>query len=236
MTPILRNTFIRKVKNISISSSLALALLGNTAMLQSCGSSSSEDEYEEIEEVEAYTKGVKTYISETSKGEFKITNEEIVTVDSSQAIVKYLDGREERLSAEAAKNLIDYDIANNQTSIGQNNSLSNALLFGGMGFLLAKTMSPNYVQYRPEISSQNTGYNANNSTNKKDTVRHRSHHSGLGSTLGFIMMSRYFMNSGVMNRSSGIYENISQSRTTAYRPVNSKSGFFRGTGRTSFRA
>jgi hypothetical protein len=231
MTPILTNTFIRKVRDISISSSLALAILGGSMSLQSCGSSSNEDEYEEIEEVEAYTKGVRTHIKETAKGEFKITDEESVAVDSSEAVITYLDGSQKKFTAQESKSLIDSEIANNQATIGQTNSLSNALLFGGMGFLLAKTMSPSYVQYRPDASSQNSNYSANNSSKKDSTHRHRGH-----SALGWIMVGRFFMNNGVYNRSSAVHESIYQSRTTSYRPVGSKSGFFRGTGRTSFRA
>ena len=111
MTIIRNNSFIRKVKDISISGSLALAILGNSVMLQSCGNSnSSDDEDTDYEEVEAYTKGVKTYISETKKGEFKITDEVEVPVDSSVAIVTYLDGKKETLSSNAVKALIDNDI------------------------------------------------------------------------------------------------------------------------------
>ncbi|HEY1055154.1 MAG TPA: hypothetical protein VGE24_08470, partial [Emticicia sp.] len=68
MTPVSTKAFIRKVKDITISSTLALAILGSSFTLQSCNNDS-EDDYE-YEEVDVYTKGVKTYISETSKGIF----------------------------------------------------------------------------------------------------------------------------------------------------------------------
>jgi len=86
MTVIRKHSFIRKIKDISISGSLALAILGNSVMLQSCGNSESSDD-EDYEEVEVFTKGVKTYISETSKGQFKITDETEVSADSSVAII-----------------------------------------------------------------------------------------------------------------------------------------------------
>jgi len=224
MTLIRKHSFIRQIKDISISGTLALAILGNSVMLQSCGDGSSSEDEDDYEEVEVYTKGVKTYISETSKGQFKITDETEVPADSSVAIVTYLDGKQERLSPRAVQALIDKDIKERPTIIGQNNNLSNALLFGGMGYLLAKTMSPTYANYRPDLNPK-----TNNST---DTTYRRSHHSG-----GFFyypMMSRYYSSQSAFQKSSGIHENIGSSRTITSRPVSGRSGFFRSTGRSGF--
>lgn len=223
MTVIRNNSFIRKVKDISISGSLALAILGNSVMLQSCGSSNSSGD-EDYEEVEAYTKGVKTYISETEKGEFKITDEVEVPADSSVAIVTYLDGKKETLSTKAVKALIDNNIKTNSASIGQSNNLSNALLFGGMGYLLAKTISPNYANYRPDLNPK-----TNNST---DSTYRRRHHSGF---FYYPIMSRYYSSQSSFQKSSGIHESIGNSRTITYRPAGGRSGFFRSTGRSGFR-
>ncbi len=225
MTIIRKKSFIRKVKDISISGSLALAILGNSVLLQSCGSSnSSNEEDSDYEEVEAYTKGVKTYISETKKGEFKITDEVEVPADSSVAIVTYLDGKKETLSSQAVKALIDNDIKTNSASIGQSNNLSNALLFGGMGYLLAKTISPNYTNYRPDLNP--------NTRNSRDTTYRRRHHSGF---FFFPMMSRFYSSQNAFQKSSGIHESIGNSRTLTYRPAGGRSGFFRSTGRGGFR-
>jgi hypothetical protein len=224
MTVIRKNSFIRQIKDISISGALALAILGNTAMLQSCGGDSSDDEAD-YEEVEVYSKGVKTFISETSKGQFKITDEIEVPADSSIAIVTYLDGKTDKLSPQAVKALIDNDIKASPATIGQNNNLSNALLFGGMGYLLAKTMSPNYANYRPDLNPK--------TMNSTDTTYRRRHHSG-----GFFfypMMSRYYSSQGAFQKSSGIHESIGSSRTITSRPVSSRSGFFRSTSRGGFR-
>ena len=225
MTIIRKNSFIRKVKDISIGGSLALAILGNSVMLQSCGSSNSSDnEDTDYEEVEAYTKGVKTYISETKKGEFKITDEVEVPADSSVAIVTYLDGKQETMSSQAVKALIDKDIKVNSASVGQSNTLSNALLFGGMGYLLAKTISPNYSNYRPDLNAK--------TRNSTDTTRRRRHSSGF---FFFPMMSRFYSSQNAFQKSSGIHENIGNSRTLTTRPVGGRSGFFRSTGRGGFR-
>ncbi|WP_394990164.1 hypothetical protein [Emticicia sp.] len=225
MTPVSKKTFIRKVKDITISSTLALAILGGGMTLQNCGNSS-ENDYE-YEEVEVYTKGVKTYISETSKGIFKISDETEVPADSSEAIVTYLDGRKEILSPQIVKGLIDSELKTDSASIGEKSNLPNALLFGGMGYLLAKTVSPNYMTYRPDVS----GVKANNSTSKTDSTHstryHRSHFGGSG------LMMAYFLTSGAFNRSNSIHQNIGNSRSTITRPVGGRTGFFHGASRAS---
>jgi hypothetical protein len=217
MTPISKKTFIKKAKDITICGTIALAILGNSMALQSCSNSSDDDEYG-YEEVETYTKGVKTYITETSKGVFKISNEIEVPVDSSAAIVTYLDGKTETLSPRAVQGLIDNEVKTNPNSIGESSNLSNALLFGGMGYLLAKTVSPSYASYRPDVS--NGFQQNNNSYSKNDTTRrNRSHYYG-----GRRMM--YYVNPGIFNRSNTIHHNISNSRTMMSRPSGGRSGFF----------
>lgn len=158
MTPIKKSTFIKKVKDITIGGALAVTLLGSTIGLQSCGSGSNS------EKEEVYTLGVRTYVAETEKGVFKIMDEEEVPVDSSQAIVTYLDGKRDTLSPQVVKSLIDKDVRNNPHEVGQGFNLSNALLYGGMGYLLARTLSPNYNNIRRESPS---GFYQNPSTYQK---------------------------------------------------------------------
>lgn len=226
MTPVSKSTFIRKVKDITIGSTLALAILGSSFTLQSCNNDS-ESDYE-YEEVEVYTKGVKTYISETSKGVFKITDEVEVPADSSRAIVTYLDGKKDTLSPKAVKALIDDEVRTNSSNIGRSDNLSNALLFGGMGYLLAKTISPNYSSYRPDVSP-NSGI-AQGAVSKKDSSRRRSHgYYGGG-------MWRYYATAAAFQKSSGIHQNISHSRTTMSRPVGGKTGFFHSSSHSSHRS
>ncbi len=228
MTPVSKKSFIRKVKDITISSTIALAILGGGMALQSCGNSN-DDDYG-YEEVEVYSKGVKSYISETSKGVFKISDETEVPAESSAAIVTYLDGRKETLSPQMVKGLIDNELKTDSASIGESGNLPNALLFGGMGYLLAKTVSPNYMTYRPDVA----GVQANNSTSKADSTDkrhyHRSHFGGSG------MMMAYFLTSGAFNRSNSIHQNIGNSRSTITRPVGGRTGFFHGASRASGRS
>ncbi|WP_044171772.1 hypothetical protein [Flectobacillus major] len=225
MTPLRKKTFLKKVKDITIGSTIALALLGQTLALQSCSSDSSEDEGD-YEEVDVYKKGVKTYITETSKGVFKITKEEETLADSSVAIVSYLDGKQDTLSPRAVKALIDNEIATHPSTIGQSNNLSNALLYGGMGYLLARTMSPSYSNYRPDLNQN--GFMANSNTSKRDTARrHRSHYYG-GT------FSRFYASRQAFQHSNTVHESINHSRTTMYRPIGGRSGFFRGGSHGSF--
>jgi len=205
MTPVKTNTFLKKVKDITISGSLTMLILSSG--LYNCSSSESEGDYEQAE---VYKQGVRTYIKETSKGEFKITEEIAVPADSSKAIVTYLDGREEVLTKEQSKKLIDEEITRNENTIGHNNGLSNVLLYGGMGYFLGRTMSPNYGSYRPDFRQNNTGSGFVPNSGVKSNAD----------------MGRYYSNPETFAKSSEVNRNISRSRTTVTRPTSSKSGFF----------
>jgi hypothetical protein len=213
MTPVKTNTFLKKVKDITVSGSLSMLIL--SAGLYGCSSNeSSEGDYEQTE---VYTQGVRTYIKEISKGEFKITEEIAVPADSSKAIITYLDGREEVLSKEQAKKLIDEEINQNQNTIGHNNGLSNVLLYGGMGYFLGRTMSPNYGFYRPDFNRDNRNSGA-------------GYYGGVKNTSD---MGRYYSNAETFAKSSEVNQNITRSRTTVTRPTSSRSGFFGSRSRSS---
>ena len=218
MTPLRQRAIIRQVKHISISSVLTISLLGSP-MLQSCSSSGNNDDGS-YEEVEVYEKGVRMYISETEKGVYKITEEIPVQTDSSVAIIKGLDGKEFRLSPEAAKKMIDAEIVANPDKMGQSASLSNALMYGGMGYLLARTVSPNYSSYRPDMN--NNVYPGDK--NRSDTTRRRRS--------GFFGM--FYMTSRIFNQSTGVRNSIETSRAVHTRPAGGRSGFFGGRVRSTF--
>lgn len=203
MTPKNSKSFIRKAKDIGISSSLALIILGQAAAIQSC--SNPQETEGDYEVSETYTQGVKTYIKEVKPGEFKITDEIAVPSDSSKAIVTYLDGRTEVLSKEKSKEIIDKEIQQNQAGVGTRSSLSNVLLYGGMGYFLGRTMSPGYMNFRPDMRRDGSGV------------------AGAG-------RSQYYSNNETYQKSTNVQESINKSRTMTARPVGSKSGFF---GRSS---
>ncbi len=199
-------TYIRKVKAISLSSSLAIILASAGGLaLQSCSSSGDEADYE-IEE--KYTQGVKTFITETEPGKFKITDEQTVPADSSRAIVTYLNGKVEELSKEQSKVLIDNEIAKNGTQVGQGFGLGNALLYGGMGYFLARTLSPSYGRYRPEY--------------REDQNRTS------GGSAYVSNARRYYSNDNAYTRANSATASMAKSRTFTSRPSSSRGGFFGG--------
>ena len=152
MTQIRKGSFIKKVKDISIGGALALAVLSGFA-ITGC-SSNEEDEAAYSYEETTYSKGIRSYIKEVKPGEFKITDEQNVGVDSSQAIVTYLDGHTDTLSAAASKALIDEEIRTNGQAVGHHSGLSSMLLYGGMGYMLGRNMNNGYMNsYRdPNVS------------------------------------------------------------------------------------
>ncbi len=194
MTPRRSNSFIKKAKDISVSGALAVALLGSSVVFQSCGSGSSDTVTEEV-----YTKGVKTYIAETEGGKFKIMDEEEVSVDSSMAIVTYMDGRKDTLSPALVKSLIDDEVRNSPHAVGQNNGLSNVLLYGAMGYLLARTMSPNYGNIRQQPPASGV-YNSPNTAQKSAGIQQNIGNSRTSVTRPVGASSGHFKASG---RNSG---------------------------------
>jgi hypothetical protein len=61
-----KNTFIRQVKDITLSGALTAGLLATAALPLGCGPDRNQTET-------VYTKGVQTFIREVDWGEFKIT-------------------------------------------------------------------------------------------------------------------------------------------------------------------
>lgn len=118
--------------------------------MTSCSTNNSDESEYSYEET-TYSKGVRSHIKETKPGEFSITNEESVEAGQSSAIVTYLDGHTDTLSSTAAKALIDEEIRTNQATVGQHSGLSSMLLYGGMGYMLGRSMNNGYMNsYRDQ--------------------------------------------------------------------------------------
>ncbi|MDQ1089532.1 hypothetical protein [Siphonobacter sp. SORGH_AS_1065] len=206
MTPTRKGSFVRKTKDITIGSTIALALLTGSVALQGCGGSN-EQQYEEKRET-TFSKGVRTYITETSPGEFKITDEVSVAADSSQAIVRYYDGHRDTLNAQSAKALIDREVVDNPQYHAGHSGLGSALLWGGMGYFLANSLNNRrYQQYygRPDEEQQR---------------------------------SRFYSNSSAFRRSNDVRQEVQSSRSTRIvktsRPSSGRSGFFGGSRSRSY--
>ncbi|GAB3962045.1 hypothetical protein GCM10028805_62180 [Spirosoma harenae] len=202
MTPLRRHAVLRRVKDITLSTTLSLALLNGSVLLQSCGNNSSDDEQARTET--SFRQGVRTYITETSPGNFKITDEEHADPGKAGAIVSYYDGHRDTLSVEAARRLVEND-ESTRTYLHNpgayhahhHNGLANALLWGSLGYMLGRSSSPQY--YNDE----------------------RRYGAGV------------YANPGLYNRSRQVSENVRTSRVTrTVRPSGGRSGFFSRMGRS----
>ncbi|MBO0932799.1 hypothetical protein [Fibrella aquatilis] len=196
MTSIRRHSLIRRVQDITLGTTLTLALLGGTTMLQSCGSRD-EGDYGDgtAEETVTYKKGVRSVITETAPSQFKITDEVEADPSQSGAIVNYKDGHSDTLGVEAARKLVQSDPStreyfNNPNQYGQHhsNGLANALLWGGLGYMIGRNRTPSYNEQR-----YSSGVYANNS---------------------------------LYSRSRGVGESVRSSRVVTSRPSGGRSGFF----------
>lgn len=162
MVPKRKGAFIRKIKDITLSSTLSLGLLTGAGFMQSCNNQSSEQEEYEV----AFTKGMQTQITETEKGVFKITDEQVVGEGESRAIVKFLNGKTDTLTIDQAKRIVDAE-GNNQNWENENSQvqaggyhgggLSSALMYGALGYYMGRSMNsrPNPGFYAsPDVYSR----------------------------------------------------------------------------------
>ncbi|QJD77677.1 hypothetical protein [Spirosoma rhododendri] len=196
MTPLRQRAVLRRVKDITLSTTLSLALLNGSVLLQSCGNDRSDDEAERTET--RFDRGVRTYITETQPGTFKITDEVQVGPDKAGAIVSYADGHRDTLSVAAAKRLVDTDSStrtylNNPGAYhGMHHSgLSSALMWGSLGYMLGRSTAP---QFRDDERRYGAGVYANR---------------------------------GLYERSSQVGEQVRSSRVVrTSRPSGGRSGFF----------
>ncbi|NID11398.1 hypothetical protein [Fibrivirga algicola] len=200
MTILKQGTLLRRVKDITLSTTLTIALVNGTVMLQSCGNNRSEEaggSYGDgpAQETVTFKKGVRSVITETAPGEFKITDEVEADPSQSGAIVKYKDGHADTLSVEAARKLVQNDPStsryfNDPGSYGQHhsNGLANALLWGGLGYMIGRSTAPRYNEQR--------------------------------------YSSGFYTNPNTYNRSQQLGRTVTSSRVVTSRPSGGRSGFF----------
>lgn len=198
MTPIRQHAVLRRVKDITLSTTLSVALLTGTAVLQSCGNNADEAQTET-----RFGRGVRTYITETAPGNFKITDEEQTDPSRAGAVVNYYDGHRDTLSVEAAKRLVETD-PSTQTYLHNpgayhahhRSGLANALLWGSLGYMLGRNTNS---QYRDDARRYGAGV---------------------------------YANPGLYQRSTQVGERVRASRITRTgRPSGGRSGFFGGRSR-----
>lgn len=144
MVQIRKNAIIRRVKDITIGSTLSLALLGGMVTLPSCGNrEGTTEEYETV-----YTKGVHTYITETEPGVFKITDEKTIGAsEQSMAYIKHLDGKVDTLTIAEAQRIVEREATGPHNSYYQGSGLGNVLFYGAMGYMIGNSMGNRYQRY-----------------------------------------------------------------------------------------
>jgi hypothetical protein len=175
MTPLRKGTVIKTVKDITIGTTLTMLLLGGASLsLQSCGSDNEEQQQKE-ETFKA--KPVKSYITEMKPGEFKITDEVVVaSATEAGAVVRYFDGHRDTLTVAQAQQLV----AKDSTAHRQNHtthhrsSLSSALLWGGMGYMMGNRMGSSYNEADHRRNS--SGVYANATAYNKSAGIHNEYH------------------------------------------------------------
>ena len=212
MKRICKESVVRLVKDITIGTTLGLAMLGVAPLLQSCGSSDNENHTndEAEEKIPPFSRPVKTYITEMKPGEFKITDE-IPVSDSSQAlaIVRYQNGKRDTLDPAGARRLVTTDTTtkeyfrdpNRYYGHSHHSSLSSVLLWGSMGYMLGR----------------------NSGVGNYNQARERQYSSGA------------YANAAAYNRSSQIHNDYHSHRArVAARPSGGRSGFFSGSRGRSF--
>ena len=181
MTPKRKGTVVKTVKEITIGAALTVALLNGGMMLQSC--SGSDDNKQQ--ETPYKGRPVKTYITELKPGEYKITDEVPVSSEAEAgAIVRYYDGRRDTLTVAEARNLVRTDSTtrdyyrnpNHYHTHYHRSSLSNALLWGGMGYMLGRNNNTQYYNEARERQYSSGAY-ANASVYQRSSGIHESYHS-----------------------------------------------------------
>jgi hypothetical protein len=185
MTTLRKGAVIKSVKDITIGATLSLLLLNSGMVLQSCGSD--DESGQNNQEEEAYkARPVVTYITEVAKGEFKITDEIPVNTDAEAgAVVRYEDGRRDTLTVAQAQKLVKTDSTTKEYYNNPNqyhnhshhrSSLSNALLWGGMGYMLGRNRSSQYYNESRERQYSSSAY-ANSGVYAKSSAMHEGYHS-----------------------------------------------------------
>ncbi len=219
-----KSAIVKKAKDIAVSGSLGVALVG-AAALQSCG----ETEYEQ-----AYTAGVHTFVQEVDQNVFKVTDERTVPEGESKATITYLDGREQTLSLDQARQIVEQEIAAGK--LDTVNFEKNLMPVQDSTYL---------VQQEPAALDATADATTTDGGTSTHTESHHHHYHGTGlggiffwSHMGYMMgrSSAYPTNAGVY-ASRGAYTRAQTTRTNlrnsrVTRPKSSSRGFFKGSGKS----
>jgi hypothetical protein len=195
----------------------ASAALGLTTSACESNNRQEETAADEWNADEPYKEGVITEVTETSPDNWKITDEYPTPSGQVAAIRHHLDGKTDTLTGvELEKGMQQYASANPQPGSGF--GLWNVLMWGGIGYMAGRIMSPNPRYYaNPNIMNRTAMW-------RNNVNRDRERHGGF---------TGYAGRSAAGRTDNALYKNSNYSgrtyRTSA--PRSGRSGFFSGRSR-----
>lgn len=230
-----KNAIIRKVKDITISTTLALALLGSSAVLQSCQEDKQEQEV-------VFTKSVQTYIQEVEPNKFQIVHEEIGEENQeSKAYISYMNGTTKVLTIEEARQLLEQEQPDtlahlrNQTAVDS----STTPFFDGAYSQSNRSYRVNGSGTTEASDWQTRSYNSGETQyyyHGGSNLSTLLYYSAIGNMLGrqhsYHAPAHFYHSSESYRRSFDNHKTVRSSITT--RPRSTSSGFFSGSRSRSF--
>ncbi len=228
-----KNAIIRKVKDITISTTLSLALLGSAAFLQSC----QEDEHEVV-----FTKSVQTYIQEVEPNKFQIVHEEVSEDNQeSKAYISYMNGTTKVLTIEEARQMLAQEQPDtlahliNQTVVDSSTTPS----FDGSHSENKRPYQANRNSAAEINDSRTRGYDYGETqyyyhggTNLSTLLYYSAIGNMLGRQHSYHAPAHFYHSSESYRRSFDNHRIVRNSATT--RPRSTSSGFFSGSRSRSF--
>ena len=154
----------RNVLLVAAASSLGLSLpacSGNNNETSS-GASADWGGQPATQAAQTYSQGVISELTEVQPGQWKITAERPAGKEEVAAILKHFDGKVDTLQGQALqRQMQDYSRANPENRSGDF-SMMNVLMWGGIGYMAGRFLTPNPGYYaNPGLLQRNQGWRAN---------------------------------------------------------------------------
>ncbi|GAB4112715.1 MAG: hypothetical protein OHK0057_07640 [Thermoflexibacter sp.] len=228
-----KNAIIRKVKDITISTTLTLALLGSSAFLQSC----EEDEYEV-----AFSKSVQTYIQEVEPNKFQIVHEEVGEENQeSKAYISYINGTTKVLTIEEARQILEQEPPDtlahlpDQTVVDSSttSSFNDTSLDGNRTYRVNGNSNAEASDLQTRTySNGETQYYYHGGSNLSTLLYYSAIGNMLGRQHSYHAPAHFYHSSESYRRSFDNHRAVRSSMIT--RPRSTSSGFFSGSRSRSF--
>ena len=156
----------RNVLLVAAAGSLGLSLPacsgGNDTSSEGAGADWGEGSAAAQAPPQSYSQGVISELTEVKPGEWKITAERPAGKEEVAAILKHFDGKVDTLQGQALqRQMQDYSRTNPENRTG-NFSMMNVLMWGGIGYMAGRWLTPNTGFYsNPGIVQRNQGWRSN---------------------------------------------------------------------------